>query len=201
MTVKKCLINVMEGGGSKRGNEQGEQRAIDRMRWLQLQEEHSDLPKTELRKSSPDLYARLYRNDRSWLEKNSPAPKKMTFQSQRVDWVQRDKEILLNVQSAVDEMISAQGKPHRVTISKVGAKCGVKALLEKHLDRLPETKAYLIHVLETEEQFRLRKIRWAIKQLEGEGEQVLEWKVLRRAGIRPENVRGVISDFLQIIRD
>ncbi|MCG5252495.1 TnsD family transposase [Brevibacillus agri] len=198
ITVKKCLKNGMEKSGKGRKNEQIEQRAIDRMNWLQLQEEHPELPKTELRKLNPDLFTRLYRNDRSWLEKNSPVLKKMTIQKGWLDWSQRDKEILLRVQSAVDEILNAHGKPQRVTISKVGAICGAKALLEKHLDRLPETKIYLNCFLETDEQFRLRKIKWAIHELKQEGQETSVWRILRKASIRNEHCPTDIEELIRI---
>ncbi|MEB3103976.1 TnsD family transposase [Ferviditalea candida] len=197
MTVKKCLENGMEGSGKGRENKQSEQRATDCMNWLQLQEEHPELSKTELRKLNPGLYARLYRNDRSWLEQNSPASKIVTL-NQRVDWSQRDKDILQRVQTAVDKIMNAAGKPRRLTMSKIGALSGAKALLEKHLDRLPETKAYLNLVTETEEQFRIRKINWAIKELGRDGVELSVWRVLRKASIRTEHCPPDIEELIRI---
>ncbi|MED1850078.1 TnsD family transposase [Brevibacillus agri] len=196
MTVKKCLKNGVKGNGEGQGNKQSEQRWTDRTNWLQLQEEHPELSKTELRKLNPALYVRLYRNDRSWLDQNSPASKIVT-PNQRVDWSQRDKDILQTVQIAVDKIMNATGKPRRVTMSKIGAICGEKALLEKHLDRLPDTQAYLNLVAETEEQFRIRKIKWAMKELEQEGQDLSVWRILRKAAIRKEHCPSNMEELIR----
>lgn len=185
MTVKKCLMYGMKGSEKGWENKQNEQRGLDRTNWLQLQEEYPKFSKTELRKLNPGLYARLYRNDRDWLEENSPASR-IVIPNQRVDWSQRDKDILRRVQTAVDKIMNAAGKPRRLTMSRIGEICGEKALMEKHLDRLPETQDYLNSVTETEEQFRVRKIKWAIKELERDEIEILRWRILRKAGVRPE---------------
>jgi len=72
-------------------------------------------------------------------------------------------------------------------VGRIGAIAGVRPLLEKHLDHLPKTKKYLDQTVESEEQYRWRKIQWAIKELEREGKPVQEWSVLRKAGIRKEH--------------
>lgn len=95
--------------------------------------------------------------------------------------------MLAKVQRAVSRILESNGKPKRLTVSRIGAIAGVRSLLEKHLDHLPETKKYLEQVVESEEQYRLRKIQWAIEELRRQGEPLQEWKVLRKAGIRKEN--------------
>lgn len=186
MTVKKCLENGTKGSGKVRENKQSEQIEMDRTNWLQLQEKYPELSKTELRKSNPGLYGRLYRNNRSWLEQNSPTLR-IVIPNQRVDWSQRDKDVLHGVKNAVNEILNAAGKPRRVTVSKIGAMIKAKALLEKHLDRMPETQEYLHSVFETEEQFRIRKIKWAIRELEQEDQDLSVWWVLRKATVRNEH--------------
>ena len=73
-------------------------------------------------------------------------------------------------------------KPVRITVSKIGTTIGLKALLEKHLDKLPQTKAYLESVTETVEEFQIRRIEWAIRELDRRGEEKKDWKILRLAG-------------------
>ncbi len=75
-------------------------------------------------------------------------------------------------------------KPVRITVSKIGTTIGLKALLEKHLDKLPQTKAYLESVTETVEEFQIRRIEWAIRELDRRGEEKKDWKILRLAGLR-----------------
>ena len=75
-------------------------------------------------------------------------------------------------------------KPVRITVSKIGTTIGLKALLEKHLDKLPQTKAYLESVTETVEEFQIRRLEWAIRELDRRGEEKKDWKILRLAGLR-----------------
>ena len=151
--------------------------------------QHPEMVKTKLRQMDRALFAWLYRNDREWLNQNSPDKKVTNAVNLRVDWNQRDNEILSQVKEIVDKILYSDGKPERITVSLIGSKLGVKGLLEKHLNKLhklPKTRAYLDSVKETNHDFRLRRIRWAVKELEKEGEELQMWKIMRKAGIRKE---------------
>ena len=163
--------------------------------WLNLQQENPELSKTELRKLAPDIYTWLYRHDRKWLNQNSPKLKQPKPSIHRVDWSVRDQEILSQAQSAVRKLRRAK-KPVRITIGKVGTTIGLKALLEKHLDKLPETQAYLESVTETIEDYQIRRIEWALKELNSKGEEIKEWKILRLAGLR-EDLSDKVKRFLE----
>ncbi len=151
--------------------------------WLTLQQENPELSKTEIRKLAPDIYAWLYRRDRPWLNENSPKLKKPKSSVDRVDWNVRDTEVLTQVKDAVLQLINSD-KPIRITIGKIAVTIGMKALLEKHLDKMPQTKDYLESVTETLEDYQIRRIQWAVKELNRRGEEVREWKILRVAGLR-----------------
>lgn len=163
-------------------------RSCYRQKWNELRKQYPEMGKTQLRQIDKALFAWLYRNDREWLNQNSPDKKAINAVNSRVDWNQRDNEILSQVKGIVDKMLNSDGKPERITISLIGSKLGIRGLLEKHLDKLPKTKAYLDSVKETNHDFRLRRIRWAVKELEKEGEELQLWKIMRRAGVREEYV-------------
>ncbi|MEG6567882.1 TnsD family transposase [Thermoanaerobacterium saccharolyticum] len=159
-----------------------------REKWKELRKQYPEMGKTQLRQIDNALFAWLYRNDREWLNQNSPDKKVTNAVNTRVDWNQRDNEILSQIKGIVDKMLNSDGKPERITISLIGSKLGIRGLLEKHLDKLPKTKVYLDSVIETNHDFRLRRIRWAVKELEKEGEELQMWKIMRRAGVREEYV-------------
>ncbi|WP_449354642.1 hypothetical protein ACUL41_17235 [Virgibacillus natechei] len=46
------------------------------------------------------------------------------------------------------------------------------------------TKMYIEEHIETRQQFQIRRIKWGCRQLEVKGEEIIEWKVMRLAGIR-----------------
>jgi hypothetical protein len=156
----------------------------NRRDWIALQKQYPNATKTELRKLSPSLYARLYRCDRIWLNDNSPSLQQPSVSvNKRVDWAKRDQDVKIQVEKAVQEILQ-QDKPERVTLRKVGIMTGLKALLENKLDKLPLTKTYLQETIESVEMFQDRRIRWAIALLERQGEEVKAWKIMRIAGLR-----------------
>lgn len=182
---KTLVANAKEIKEQKRGN------------WLKLQQENPKSSKTELRKLDPALYIWLYRRDRAWLHNNSPSLKRPIPSIDRVDWKQRDLEILAEARSAIDEL-RQKNKPVRITVGRIGAILGLKALLERHLDKLPQTKAYLESVMETVEDFQIRRIHWAVEELNYQGEEILEWKILRLSGLR-ENCSDKVSQAIKQI--
>ncbi|XXF70884.1 TnsD family Tn7-like transposition protein [Thermoanaerobacterium thermosaccharolyticum] len=165
-----------------------------RNEWLSLLKNNPGKGKTELRQMDKVLFTWLYRNDREWLNNNSHAKKRVNNGYIRVDWDSRDKEILPKVEGVVKDMLNSKEKPERISISRIGGKLGIRALLEKHLDKLPRTRAYLDSVKESDKDFRIRRIKWAIQELEKEGQELKEWRILRKAGIRKEYVNSIIDD-------
>ena len=166
-----------------------------RDKWLNLQQENPELSKTELRKLAPDIYAWLYHHDREWLNKNSPKLKQPKSSINKVDWNTRDGEILAQAQNAVSKMLE-KNKPVRITVGRIGATLGLKTLLDKHLDKLLQTKAYLDSVTETVEDFQIRRIKWAVEELECGGEEIKEWKILKLAGLR-DNLTPKVRTYLE----
>ena len=163
--------------------------------WLILQQENLELSKTEIRKLAPDVYTWLYRHDKKWLNDNSPQLKQPKASIDKVDWSIRDGQISIQAQSAVDKLLQ-EDKPIRITVGRIGGSLGLKALLEKHLDKLPLTKAYLESVTETVEDFQIRRIKWAIEELDRQGEEIKEWKLLKLAGLR-EDLSNKVRMFLE----
>ncbi|MEL6987951.1 MAG: TnsD family Tn7-like transposition protein, partial [Bacteroidota bacterium] len=151
--------------------------------WLNLLQENPELSKTEIRKLAPDVYAWLYRRDRTWLNNNSPKLQKPRTSVSRVDWNARDEEILIQTRSAAEQLLK-EDKPVRITVGRVGLSLGLKGLFDKHLDKLSQTKAYLQSVTETVEDFQIRRIEWAAKELDRQGKEISEWKILRLAGLK-----------------
>lgn len=160
-------------------------RDIYRREWLKLRERYPEKSKKELRLINQKVYMWLYRNDRQWLDDNSPQGR-YVYVNKRVDWNKRDKELLPKIKRIVEELLSYEGKPKRISVGIIGNKLGIKALLEKHLDKLPTVKEYLETVIENDDDYRQRRINWAILQLQKEDQDIKVWKVLRMAGIREE---------------
>jgi hypothetical protein len=173
--------------------------ANHRQEWKGLMKQFPEKSKTELRKMNKALYAWLYRNDRDWLNQNSPEIVVIPTINNRVDWNHRDEEILRLVQETVFSMLKSSTKPDRITITQVGKKIGKLALLEKHLNKLPKTKDYLSSVVETMEDFQIRRINWAICELEKESVPVVKSILFRKAGINERYFESIIERIREIL--
>ncbi|MDP4086128.1 MAG: TnsD family transposase [Bacillota bacterium] len=156
-----------------------------KIKWLELQEEYPEKSKTELRKMVPDVYAYLYRNDRDWLNDNSPVKKRIQTPNQRVDWENRDKELLKQVKKVVQTWDKEVEKPTKITITSIGKKINELSLLQKKADKLPKTIAYIDKVSEDTVDFQKRRVEFTLEKLKKENEPILEWKVYKKAGLRP----------------
>ncbi|WNS75660.1 TnsD family transposase [Bacillus sp. DTU_2020_1000418_1_SI_GHA_SEK_038] len=154
-----------------------------RREWLKLKKQYPSSSKTELRQLNNSVFTWLYRNDRDWLNRNSPNLKSTANDNHRVDWKYRDEEIYENVRVAVNDLLSVE-KPKRITISSVGSRIGIRPLLEKHLDKLPMTKGYLNDKTESIKDFQIRRLQWAVQELKEDGHDLSLWRVYRKAGIR-----------------
>ena len=86
-------------------------------------------------------------------------------------------------------------QPIRITVGRIGKNIELKALLDKHLDKLPKTRKYLELVIETLEDYQIRRIQWAVKELNNRGEEIKEWKILRLAGLR-KNLSDKVKIYL-----
>jgi len=173
-----------------KSNDSNNLRNQHRHTWNTLREQHIQASKTALRRCAPATYSWLYRYDLAWLTQHSPPVQKPVYVNNRVDWQARDEQILVQVQEAVKGLLAVE-KPLRITVSRVAKAIGQLTLIEQHLDQMPMTKDYLGSVIESIEDYQIRRVRWAVKLLNGRGEEVILWKVVRLAGLRPNAVEVI----------
>lgn len=168
----------------------------NRAAWLQARKSYPRLSKTELRKKNPAVFARLYRSDRKWLEQNSPKNNRTNNGNQTVNWAQRDEQILVSAEKVI-KMLRGQTPLVRITVGSAAKKLGLRALLEKHLDKTPLTKAFLLSQVESVEEFQIRRVRFAAQELSARNANIKVWEVFRAAGLRSScsaTVRQAIED-------
>ncbi|MCB2291588.1 TnsD family transposase [Clostridium sp. CS001] len=201
-TVKKYSGKLLSNNNSK-GNitileaEKIEKKVRRRKLWLDLQINNKELSKNELRQLDKALYMWLFKNDKEWLNSNSPRHKIIINPSVKLDWNIRDEKILKDVKAEVDNIFTSNGKPIRITISNIGKKLGFLSMLEKNLAKLPYTKEYLLATVESAESFQIRRVKWAVRELINKNGEAKEWQVLKMAGIRDacsEKINKTICD-------
>lgn len=170
----------------------------DKEKWLELCKTHLEWTVTEIREEHPALYIRLYRNCREWLLANSPKVKARKIVTSRIDWVIRDSEVLQQVKQAVEHLYQVT-PPVRLTVSRIGTEIGQRNLLEKKINKIPETKVFLESATESTEQFQIRRVRFFVEQLHDKGE-LLEWRLKRLAGLRPDISPVVQAEINRLIQ-
>lgn len=154
--------------------------------WLELQETHKSASKTELGRIAKSHFMWLYKHDKVWLDNNSPELRLVKSENKRVDWIVRDNRVQKEVEKVVNDILSATEKPVRISLSRIGKTSGLLGLLDRHLGKMPMTEHYLQSVLETDSDYRKRRVLWAIDEISNSGQEPKLWSVLRKAGIRSE---------------
>lgn len=153
--------------------------------------EYSNLSRTQLRNLIQKEYTWLYRHDRMWLYNN--LPKRMKVKNNdykcntRVNWDKRDTEILDMIQNAYKQVMK-NNKLVRVTKSLLSRLIGKSTLLNNYLDKLPQTKQYINSIVETINDFQIRRLEIISKKVYNEKGYLSKWQVVRKAGLRPSYV-------------
>lgn len=150
-----------------------------RQQWKKAMKENPGALRSELIKSYPETYKWLRENDLSWYEENAPASMQFTN-----DWTEKDEDNLKKAMVGVAYLRSLSGRPvwiNRNSVEKYGDMNNLYKNLA--LGYLPKTKAYLDENLETDEEWRKRKIRWAVQTLYDEGRNLLLPQIQIRASI------------------
>ncbi|WML58109.1 TnsD family transposase [Neobacillus sp. PS2-9] len=171
---------------------------IKKQEWVALIEKNKDHSITRIRRENPALYLFLYRNDKKWLNDNSP--KKVRDSNKTIiDWDNRDLIIKNEILMAASHILKHE-PPRRITISSIGSEIGKRTLLQKHMHKLPKSNAILNNYLEDTSVFQLRRVRFILSKLKERNEEITEWKVKRVAGLKtplkPE-VKSLIKEILE----
>lgn len=147
-------------------------------------------------------YSWLYRNDRMWLQKMRTTGIKKPIENARIDWSMRDRQALGEVKKAV-QVIRQSSKPQRVTLAEIMRnldKLVVPYKMNKCINKLPETKKFVNKEVEDTEQFQIRRLRWAAEQLKSREFRILNWKLLKVAGLNRPLSTLVKVEFNKLIQ-
>jgi hypothetical protein len=175
-----------------------------RSRWLSLQKEHPEDGITALRRRAPAIYAFLYRSDRQWLKTHNPSSKISHAQHSRIDWAERDAELLVQAQSVAEEIREASGRPVRIQRTTVLRRLGAISLYFQNVNKLPRTAEFLATATESRSDFSKRKIWWAAEQFINDGTVPERWQLVRRSALRPDLAKSLdytLDSALNFIKD
>lgn len=155
--------------------------------------------RTQIRKCFPKEYMYLYRHDKKWLFEQLPIIQEKKNNKAIVDWASRDREYCNKVEELYKELIELD-KPVRITISNIGKRLGILSNLEKHLDKLPQTKKLLSETTESTQQFQIRRCCKIIDRILQRQEPVVLWKVQRIGAVKSHHFHEIKSYLEEYLR-
>ncbi|WP_240722857.1 TnsD family Tn7-like transposition protein [Poseidonocella sp. HB161398] len=146
---------------------------------------------SQIRKSNPALYWRLYRNDRNWMKAHFPRRHQASPKS-RVDWPALDDVLSVEILRRSQE-IRCLSPPVRVTLAELERRLGKVNWLRPRLGKLPRSDSAVKAVLETTEDFQIRRV-WHVKRILRKNDTPLKaWRIRRMAGLNPNISERVLS--------
>jgi len=151
-----------------------------REQWLQAMKDNPDSSRSFLIKRYPEIYKWLRKNDGDWYEANAPKSKRYTA----FEWADSDDDSVEKARAAVAYLKNLPGRPvwiNRHSVEKYGGLNNLYKNLAKGY--LPKTQAYLDEALETDGEWRKRKIQWAVKELYDLGKNLLLPQIRIKASI------------------
>lgn len=156
-----------------------------RAQWLSTMRANPSKSKNEIRKIASREFIWLYRNDRQWLDQNSPKLLRRDKYGgdNRVDWIKRDKDLAEEISCAAKKLLMSIQKPIRVTQYTLGKLIGKTGLVQNNLEKLPRTKYTISLYTETVEDFQIRRVKYVAEQLRLNGEKMNRSSIIRIAGL------------------
>lgn len=172
---------------------------IYRKQLIKGMQQYPSYSRTQICKCLPKEYMYLYRHDKEWLFEQLPIIQEKRNSQAIVDWALRDREYCSKVERLYKELIELD-KPVRITISIIGKRLGILSNLEKHLDKLPQTKKLLSETMESTQQFQIRRCCKIIDRTLQRQEPVVLWKVQRIGAVKSHHfyeIKPYLEEYLR----
>ena len=172
-----------------------------RVKWASVMRQAPKATLKALRRKLPREYAWLLQNDAAWLKRHSPNYRRSTQSTSGVDWRQRDAEYAVAVRAAAAKLMNKLGRPVQMTMTAIGKALGAVTLLRQKLSKMPLTDQVLRSVVETREQYAIRRVWWAADLFIEKGVLPRYWQLISRANVyslrgKPE-IQAVIEAVIQ----
>ncbi|MCG7377354.1 TnsD family transposase [Paenibacillus sp. ACRSA] len=161
--------------------------------WLQALVKYKGESRTSLAKKAGSGYVWLYKHDREWLKKNSP--KKRSKKRKIVNWTKRDQIYAKKVVQTAKEIFESENYPVRLTTSSITKRLGTYFAF----DKMPLTKKAIYSLIESVEEFQIRRIKWAARTLYSSGDR-LSSNTVRKAAVLPDK-RKLSSKVIQALEE
>ena len=186
-TVKKQLDNLRHKGklsAVPRESANTKKRDICRKRIVKLRQLKPAATRSEIRILAVAEHIWLYRHDKKWLMENLPKALPSENNLGRcLDWSKKDAELAARVSDAAIQIKQMPDKPIRITVTEIGNIMGERRLSVKVLRKMPKTQSAINSVVESVEDFQIRRLHYAAEQILAKGGPFKRWKIIEKAGL------------------
>lgn len=168
-----------------------------RQQWLSTIQENPDAQWHELKQKCLQAYYWLSKHDSDWLAEHKPKSKKLPTPRQTdfvVDWATRDAQWATEVLIEAQRIGSTPGCPIRITRAELGRNIGHLTKMNGNLDKLPLTSIALAKVVETREEFAIRRVWWAVEYFRSLDLRPTHNQLVRRSGTGWKTASGRMAD-------
>lgn len=173
--MKKGITTAKLSGKSTKSLESIEIiRQKHREHWQNIISTNTDLSITQLMRKFRITYEWLQKYDQEWLREHKP-PSQLY-----ADWEARDNEYLQSAKKVVSSLL-CDPYPIRLSMSTIYGEMGLSYYLD--FKKLPHTREYLESVVESPEDYAIRRLKWAAQQFIDEGIVPSKYQLLKRAKI------------------
>lgn len=186
-TIKKHLMHLTRGRRDvtpSKAQPDDVELLARRESWESARKLHPDFSLSKLRHLKGAVYLWLYRNDRLWLQSHRPGRIPPKQPKRRVDWNSRDLEFSAQIERIAGIIKHYQEPLVQVSVKNIAKQLGAPVLTRK-LNLLPLTLAKLNAVIESKDEFAIRRLRFAAERLKQRGERLVAWRLVKTAGLRP----------------
>lgn len=148
---------------------------------MKLIDKEPDISRSEIHFCLNKEFRWLRKHKRDWIDQMLP-PRRSKNKS-KSDWRERDAEVLLKLKQGVNTLLSTEEKPIRLTTNKIVRMTGTRILTESPSENMHQSKTFLKSIIESKDEYDIRKVKWAVKQLNLRSEEVVQLKIKKEAGI------------------
>ncbi|MCU7192172.1 TnsD family Tn7-like transposition protein [Turicibacter sanguinis] len=168
----------------------------------------SNVTRTELISMLPSTYKYLKKNDKEWLETILPKKVRKPPVTKEVDWTDQNSKYIEQCNLAIHRIKLCDTKPTRITRKKILIEVGLGNLIySKKSSKYQMLFAYLDTKVESVDEFRKRKIRWAIEELLRQDNSLSKTNIYKMCSIRKfeksidDFIEKIIEEKMQLLAD
>lgn len=171
-----------------------------RSRWIKLIERNPEKTLFQLSKINRKLHYWLYKNDYLWMKENTPTTIPKASVIRQYDWKEKDEELLVEVQGIISEWDKYEyDKLRKISKFSIARKLTSPHLIIKKTDKIPKTMNFIEYHIESDEDFRIRKLNEAYKTLLRQGEGLNFSTLVKESKINSQQLTSEIESYAKAL--